>query len=263
MHFKIKFSCTSHIGKCRKINQDNYVCQGRFAELDDKSEYPMTGSFSVDDGELMGVFDGMGGEMCGEQAAYIAAKEAAQTQIASKPSETLYEFCKKANALICDYADKNQIDFMGTTAAILAFDRNGVILCNIGDSKIFRYTDSILKQISKDHLTESVYGTKPQLYQNLGIPTDEMIIEPFFACGKYHKGDIYLICSDGLTDMLSNEEITEVLRDNTFEEMPRLLLEKALENGGKDNITFILCKIERERFSFIKKRNIKEDPNNG
>lgn len=263
MRFKIKFSCTSHIGKCRKINQDNYVCQGRFAELDDKSKYPITGSFSVNDGEIVGIFDGMGGEMCGEQAAYIAAKEAAQTKNASNSLETLYDFCKKANDLICNYADENQIASMGTTAAIIYFDRNGITLCNIGDSKVFRYSNGILKQISKDHLAESVYGTKPQLFQNLGIPTSEMIIEPYFACGKYHEGDIFLICSDGLTDMLTNEAIAEILRENTFDEASRLLLEKALENGGKDNITFILCIIERERFSFIKKRRKKEEYNNG
>lgn len=263
MRFKVRYSCTSHIGKCRKINQDNYLCGGKFAELDDKRTYPLTGSFSVSTGELLGVFDGMGGEMCGEQAAYIAAKEAAQTQITSSPAETLYEFCKKANDLICNYADENQIVSMGTTAAIIAFDRNEITLCNIGDSKILRFSDGTLKQISKDHLAESVYGVKPQLFQNLGIPTSEMIIEPYFACGKYHEGDIYLICSDGLTDMLTNEAIAEILRENSFDEVSRLLLEKALENGGKDNITFILCIIERERFSFIKIRRKQEEYNNG
>ncbi len=259
MRFKVKYLCTSHIGRCRKINQDNYVCQGRFAELEDKSKYPLTGSFPAVHSELMGVFDGMGGEMCGEAAAYIAAKEAAQIKIASSPSETLYKFCQKANDMICDYADENQIASMGTTAAILAFDRNGITLCNIGDSKIFRYSNGKLKQISKDHLVGSVYGTKPQLFQNLGIPTAEMIIEPYFACGKYHEGDIYLICSDGLTDMLSNETIVEILRENSFDETSHLLLEKALENGGRDNITFIICKIERERISFLKKYLNKEE----
>lgn len=262
MRFKIKYSCTSNIGKCRKINQDNYVCSGRFAELDDKLTYPFTGSFSSC-GEILGVFDGMGGEMCGEQAAYIAAKEAAQTQIVASPSETLYKFCKKANDMICDYANENRIASMGTTAAILAFDRHGITLCNIGDSKIFRYSGGILKQISKDHLSKSAYGAKPQLFQNLGIPAPEMIIEPYFASGKYNDGDIYLICSDGLTDMLTCEEIADILREKNFDEAPHILLEKALENGGKDNITFIICLIERERFSLIKKRRTGEELNDG
>ena len=72
---------------------------------------------------------------------------------------------------------------MGTTAAILAFTGNGVTLCNIGDSKIFRFCDGELEQISKDHVTVAAYGVKPPLSQNLGISPTELIIDPYLAQG--------------------------------------------------------------------------------
>lgn len=56
MRFKVRYSCTSHIGMCRKTNQDNYVCQDRLAKLEDKREYPLVGSFPISNSELIGVF---------------------------------------------------------------------------------------------------------------------------------------------------------------------------------------------------------------
>ena len=147
---------------------------------------------------------------------------------------------------------------MGTTAAMLVFADKEIALCNIGDSKIFRLYDGSLEQISKDHVGVSAFGVKPPLSQNLGIPPSELVIAPYFARGAYNDGDVYLICSDGLTDMVSVEEITEVLVSKPIEEAITLLLDKALANGGKDNTTIILCKIERQSgWLFKRKRHTK------
>ena len=143
---------------------------------------------------------------------------------------------------------------MGTTAAMLVFAEKEVVLCNIGDSKIFRLCDGTLEQISKDHVAVSAFGVKPPLSQNLGIPPNELVIDPYLARGPYNDGDIYLICSDGLTDMVSVDEITEVLVSKPIEEAITLLLDKALANGGKDNTTIILCKIERQSGWFFKRK---------
>ena len=97
-----------------------------------------------------------------------------------------------------------------------------------------------------DHVTFAAFGVKPPLSQNLGIPSNELVIDPYFARGSYNDGDVYLICSDGLTDMVSTDEITEVLVVKPVEEAITQLLKKALANGGKDNTTIILCKIERQ-----------------
>ena len=128
-----------------------------------------------------------------------------------------------------------------------------ITLCNIGDSKIFRFSDGKLEQISKDHVALMEFAVKPPLTQNLGIPSTEFVIDPYLAQGKYNDGDIYLICSDGLTDMVTNREIADELANNPFSEALNNLLNKALENGGRDNITIILCKIENN-FRWLFKR---------
>lgn len=255
MHYKIHYSCLSHIGNVRSINQDNFICDGRYMDMSDTGfQFPMSGTKMSDDMPVFGIFDGMGGEECGEIASYIASKNASDIKIGKDVMEDLSQFCHKANHDICEYAALNDVSAMGTTAAILVFTDKGVSLCNIGDSKIFRLCDKSIEQISKDHVSVSAYGVKPPLSQNLGIPPNELIIDPYFARGAYNDGDVYLICSDGLTDMVSVDEMAEMLISKPIEEAASLLLDKALANGGKDNTTIILCKIERQSGCFFKRK---------
>jgi len=215
-------------------------------------EFPLCGTKTSKDISIFGIFDGMGGEECGEVASYIAAKNASALKIGKDAVIDLSQFCQKANADICDYANENEVSAMGTTAAMLAFTSNGVILCNIGDSKIFRFCDGALEQVSKDHVAVAAFGVKPPLSQNLGIPPNELVIDPYLAQGAYNDEDVYLICSDGLTDMVTTEQITDVLASKPIEEANTELLERAISNGGRDNITIILCKIRRESRWFFK-----------
>lgn len=255
MRYSILYWCVSHIGNIRKINQDNFICDGRFMEVNDESmEFPLSGVKSSEDFSVFGIFDGMGGEECGEIASYIAAKDASRLEIGKDAVGVLSQFCQKANADICNYAKENEVSAMGTTAAMLAFTNNGITLCNIGDSKIFRFCDRTLEQISKDHIAISAFGIKPPLSQNLGIPPTELIIEPYLAQGAYKDKDLYMICSDGLTDMVTIEEITKVLVSKPIGEATNELLDKALANGGRDNISIIICKIERESGWFFKRK---------
>ncbi len=274
MSYTIPYTCISHIGRCRQTNQDNFICDGTYRDVDFKpgrdnvsSSESQTCNFSTepcaiigcltsDAPSLLGVFDGMGGEECGEEAALLAAKKAAGTALGKEREESLLEFCRQANAGICCYADRNGVQNMGTTAAMLAFDPEGISLCNIGDSKIFVSTEEGMRQISEDHLSIAPYGYKAPLSQYLGIPPIEMQIEPYTASRHFHRGDVYLICSDGLTDMVTEEEIAEILEsvrdfcedrvklvEEALSEAAQQLLARALENGGKDNITIILCQI--------------------
>ena len=255
MHYSILYSCVSHIGKIRRMNQDNFACDGRYMEMNGEGfEFPLCGIKSSKCPSVFGIFDGMGGEECGEIASYIAAKDAAAIKTGKDVISALLQFCQKANTDICGYANENEISAMGTTAAILAFTDDRVTLCNIGDSKIFRFCDGALEQISKDHVAVAPFGVKPPLSQNLGIPPTELVIDPYLAQGAYHDGDVYLICSDGLTDMVTTEEIAELLGSKPIEESCMELRERALSKGGRDNITIILCKIERESGWFFKRK---------
>lgn len=246
MRYQISYACATHIGNVRSVNQDNYICNGAYLQEAKAEDVPVfTGVKPASKGLLVGVFDGMGGEERGELAAYIAASNAAALYIGKDPVDDLAQFCKKTNADICAQAKQMGISSMGTTAAMLAFTPKGITLCNIGDTKVFRYGANALEQISKDHIAPSPYGTKPPLSQNLGIPDSELVIDPYFARGTYSRGDTYLICSDGLTDMVESSRIKEVLSKEVPQSACKKLVKMALANGGRDNITVIVCRIQR------------------
>lgn len=252
MKYKIRYYCSSDIGRCRKMNQDNFVCEGRYMDASNAAfTFPLSGTLYPDRPSMTGVFDGLGGEEKGEVASYIAARTAAETVIGEDPLSDLLEFCQTANTRILSYASHNDISSMGTTAAVLVFAKAGISLCNIGDSKIFRFAEGNLSQISTDHYCITAPGVKPQLSQNLGIPADEMTIDPYVAKGDYNEGDIYLLCSDGLTDMIRPEQIASILQTTEFDNCINVLMSTALENGGRDNITIILCKLEQDKQSFF------------
>jgi len=217
----------------------------------DGTQNILHGSVSCNDRSVFAVFDGMGGEEMGEMAAYIAASKMEDLPADNKPDSALLSFCHTANGAICRYAEDNGIGTMGTTAAIVLPEKKKVYICNIGDSKIFRFSKCKLTQISKDHISLAIGGKKPPLSQNLGIPESELIISPYVADQPYCDGDMYLICSDGLTDMVQTEDIERMLSITARENAAKILLEKALENGGRDNITIILLSVRKVKKSFL------------
>jgi protein phosphatase len=137
---------------------------------------------------------------------------------------------------------------------MIIFGEKDIYTCNLGDSKIYRCDNKNLTQISKDHVIDIFNDRKPPLSQFLGIPESEFIIEPYITHGAYNDGDLYLICSDGLTDMISENMIKNILAENKDVKIcVDILLEKALANGGTDNITVILCKIKKKKNKIFRK----------
>lgn len=266
MSYNIHFSSVSHIGNVREINQDNLICNKVYIEENsenkNKNDFDMEGVVCSESSPVFGVFDGMGGEEGGEIASCIAAKTACEINITKNTLSDLSKYCFEANKKICEETEKLSIKSMGTTAAMLVFKDSEIVLCNIGDSKIFRFAENELTQISKDHVAIAPFGKKPPLSQNLGIPSEELVIEPYFSIGKFKNNDIYLICSDGLTDMVSVEEIKEVLTYEPIRIAVPSLKEKALSNGGRDNVSIILCKVQREKIFNFKFKNLWREKNN-
>ena len=107
----------------------------------------------------------------------------------------------------------------------------------------------MLEKLSEDHV-EGMYSIgrtkknkKPGLIQYLGMDPEEILLEPTIHCSDLQKGDTYLLCSDGLTDMVTEADIASLLNKAAdAEEATTGLVDMALENGGKDNITAIVCK---------------------
>lgn len=194
----------------------------------------------IDTKELtFAVFDGMGGEQCGEVASEIASNTMKENFTLS-----LTDICMKANANVCRYMKEHHISCMGTTAAIVRFDNSKVEICNIGDSRVYKFANNEFEQLSCDHVMNiGMFKTRRILTQYLGIPEDEMIIEPHTEKRAVESGEIYLICSDGLTDMVTDEVIIDIITKSDVKNAAENLVQVALANGGNDNISVIVCKV--------------------
>jgi len=256
MSYHIEYTLVNNKGPVRDKNQDNFWCMGEY--LDSENEglaNPITGETDTKSTPAFAVFDGMGGEQYGEVAAYIAAKIFDQSYRDSPKRDEkqfLINACCNMNNAICKHVEEQHIRSSGSTAAILLFGKTEIYICNVGDSRIYQFNNGILTQISLDHSQAGVTAKKPPLTQNLGIPESEFIVQPYMAMGAYANGDIYLICSDGLTDMVSDDEIQETLQmGSTLTDSANVLINKALDSGGYDNITIILSKLHKQKLKLL------------
>lgn len=242
--YEIQYAGTCQKGNVRKINQDNIVSKRQYLpEGSDGLAGFCSGENILAENELFGVFDGIGGEQRGEAASYIAAKTAAEWN----PSDhrgSLVSLCRDMNRRIFEYTEANKLNVCGTTAALLLLEEHGAIGCNIGDSRIYHYRNEKLIQLSEDHVLPVYQGGKAPLLQFLGIPENEMFIEPSVFYHDYTDQDLFLLCSDGLTDMVPEDLILNHLRSgSSLNSIARSLLDSALSFGGKDNISFFLIRI--------------------
>ncbi len=243
----ISYICLSHVGKRRRLNQDNIVCNGIYRHYENSNEpYISQGKLSDSKAVSFGIFDGMGGGEHGEIAAYLAAQSACHINWTNDIVQDLQDYIENANEAICRYAAEHSVCNMGTTVAMVVVHKK-IFFCNIGDSRIFRFSGNKLKQVSYDDVSSSFFGRKPTLTQCLGTPKEELILEPHIFSQTYRKNDIYLLCSDGLTDMVSEECIREIMMNSVFENIGQTLMNTALNNGGKDNISIIVFKITDKR----------------
>lgn len=242
----VRYAFVSHKGKVRKINQDNIICGDIYIKLGKEIRRPRAKKGIIDKQRLFGVFDGMGGEQDGEMASYIAARNASEWQ-QRLDRQALNELCLRINRRICGYSEENKLTACGTTAAMLVLDKNGSVGCNVGDSRVYHFRDGYITQLSEDHSLPTYQNKKAPLLQYLGIPETEMAIEPTFFEQQLRPGDVYLLCSDGLSDMVSEKEIQNIIEENKKVKKKAIhLLNSALKAGGRDNITFILISIEND-----------------
>lgn len=252
MEYKLEAACGSNIGKIRGNNEDNFYFDGMCMPKDNHGTHdPLFMAQPVKRGLCLAVFDGMGGENYGEYASFAAAKKLkglieAPQEFYFTEKTRLLNIAEKLNLAVVDQARELLTSRMGTTMAALYFTHSKVYCCNVGDSRVFRLRDSVFQQLSVDHVSQRPMPAKkkPPLTQHLGMAPEDVRMEPYIAKGELASGDWYLICSDGLTDMVSNLEITQILQSNNdVEKNVGSLINAALNNGGRDNITVILCKI--------------------
>lgn len=230
----------THVGNVREINEDSYLVANN--QLGHK---------------LLLVADGMGGHNAGEIASSIATQiisddfEAIKTEI--DYNKFVSEVVSKANREI--YAESlinPEYERMGTTLSFLIDTNKEIFIGHVGDSRIYYIKEDKIKQITKDHtivqmlfetgqISKDEMETNPYrnvLLQSLG--TNKSVAVDVTEIKIPSKGYI-LLCSDGLTEEVTDNQIHSILNLNlTLSQKADLLIKSALENDGKDNITLII-----------------------
>lgn len=266
---RCKASAISNTGLVRAQNEDNLLFYGEFLpEKHDSLSSPLQCVTDCVSGSLWGVFDGMGGHASGETASFLAAKTARDTVQGASTQDAktfLMNICEQANRVI-SAADCSEGRRMGTTAAMLHIKNNIYTVCNVGDSPIFLLREGKLKTLSVEHTEKASYeaifkkkaepSRKFPLTQCLGGDMDDMQIEPHVLQGELMENDIFLLCSDGISDLITETELQDIL--SCGEELPLIASElekRALEKGGKDNLTALCVQIlpEQNKAKFVVK----------
>lgn len=262
---KIRTVVASSIGNKRKINQDNFYVNGYINKKFRKNVLKAWAPSKKE--QILSVCDGMGGENYGEIASLIAVKKLGKyceryTNLLERFNEHADTYVQSANNAICSFITQNNGSVSGSTVALLCIspEKSEAVTANVGDTKVFFFSDGELKKMSVDHnmaqslvnlgvISEEearVHRDKSKLTQHLGIFPGEMKIEPAVSDNiMLKKGDLFLICSDGLTDMVDFDRIQECLMMKaSLKKRCKVLIDEANKNGGKDNITVILAQAE-------------------
>ena len=211
--------------------------------------------------EKRGVFvvaDGMGGHLAGEVASQMAID--AVRRMAARHKKPSVDLLKKtvlgAHERIYLHAQGHaECAGMGTTISMMWRGGGYMYIAHVGDSRIYRLRDGHMEQITQDHslvqelvnqgvLTPELAAHHPM--RNVitrAVGTDEGVEVDLFT--KERKlGDIWLLCTDGLSGMVPDEDIARILRTKAPEAAADALLQTALDNGGRDNVTFVILKDE-------------------
>ncbi|MFV0440172.1 MAG: protein phosphatase 2C domain-containing protein [Lachnospirales bacterium] len=232
----------SHIGNIRQNNEDNFI-------IEDK----VIGSLL----NIIGVADGMGGHNGGE----MASRECIENffiSVKNNESQNLLDIIKEgikyANEKILKMSLENTELFeMGTTFTVATFKDNLAYCGHVGDSRIYSYKDSVLKLESVDHTLLNEFKmnglslSEMEQYGNVkNVITRAVGINAYISVDTFTfeapQDTQIVICSDGLTTHVSDDEIKEVLdKDIDIEAKVDMLVDKALDAGGVDNVTIILA----------------------
>ena len=154
----------------------------------------------------------------------------------------VFDGSHEMNRRVCRYAKEHRIRSMGTTMACILFMDQKAFFASIGDSRIYLIHERSVTQITTDHTFNSIFYAKPPLTQYLGIDEDETALLPGIGSIPINIDDRYLICTDGVTDMLSEDDISNIIQgEQPLEKCMSELKHRILQAGARDNSTAILC----------------------
>lgn len=239
----INFNSTD-VGLVRKSNED---CMGQSL---------------TPNGHLYVVCDGMGGHLGGATASKIGVDcviEYVNKKQVEDVGEMLVDAVKFANTQVfAGSVYDPQLKGMGSTCVLLLITTDGFAwTCHVGDSRIYLFRKGKLTRLTKDHsyvqflvdtgeITEAEAEKHPNKNQILRALGSDEIIKPELGVVPFkpENNDIFLLCSDGLTGMVAEENIAQILKNTALSEASAKLVEAALANGGKDNVTVSVVQVQ-------------------
>jgi len=275
--FTVEIHATSHIGRIRKGNEDNYLLfhiseSKTWTSSQEPDEFIIESQrFTIDDnGIILAVSDGMGGALAGEVASKMAVETVSQQFLETDPDKTfspennneslvgkLYQATLYANHLIHEQGrSEPQFQGMGATFTGAGITPDAVDLVQVGDSRAYLIRNGQIYQITKDQslvqqlidagqLEESEaekHALKNVILQALGAQNE---IYPVAARLTPRRGDILLLCSDGLSNKVNGADMQKIISNYVDQLGPACaeLVKVANERGGEDNITLIMAKL--------------------
>ncbi len=226
----IKIGCYVDAGVSGKRNDDRAAVCGTVLK---------EGYFtcSRENGVIAAVFDGVGGEAFGNVAAETAARCFAGSDGLRQNEESLRELILDVNRLIIDKQQRDsRFRGMASTASGIYLENDSCLIYNVGDSKVFRYSGGFLQQMTVDDSMGGHVISKWLGMQGLDVNVQRK---------QFGRGDLFVVCSDGVSDTLSFEEWENILsgyvnREIQTETALRALVKKAIENGSPDNCTVMI-----------------------
>lgn len=275
--FIVEIHATSHIGRVRKGNEDNYLLLNissskTWMSSQEPGEFIIESQkFDIDEsGIVLAVSDGMGGALAGEVASKMAVETVSQTFLEEDLERTvapndldhsligrLYQATLYSNHLIHHQGRTDpQFNGMGATFTGIGITPESVDLIQVGDSRAYLVRKDQIHQITKDQsLVQQLidanqispeeaetHTLKNVILQALGAQNE---IYPVAARLMPHRDDVLLLCSDGLSNKVTGADMQKIILDN-FDRLELAcseLVKLANENGGEDNITVILAKL--------------------
>ncbi|HLB21671.1 MAG TPA: Stp1/IreP family PP2C-type Ser/Thr phosphatase, partial [Solirubrobacteraceae bacterium] len=207
---------------------------------------------------LFVVADGMGGAQAGEVASRLAVESfQAGLRDASAPEAALAELTREANSRIHELSHSHAEQAgMGTTLTAIYVGERDVSIAHVGDSRAYRFRDGELVRLTDDHslvdevmrqgrLTPEEAVEHPQRSVITRALGPEGAVEVDTRSYSARDGDMYLLCSDGLTTMVTEDRLAELLgAQETLRDRGEALIAAANEAGGRDNITVVLMRLE-------------------
>ena len=226
-------------GRRRRRNEDAYVCEP----------------------PLFAIADGMGGAQAGEVASRLAAAALKESRADAGGEHRIYDLIQEANRRVYARSSTDpKTSGMGTTITVALVENGNVAFGHVGDSRAYLIRDGHMEQVTEDHslvnelmksgkLSREEAETHPQrsvITRALGTDPD-VDADTFTIEAKV--GDVFLLCSDGLTDMVGEREIQELVERNreNLDAALKALVKAANRGGGEDNITVVAFEIAEEQ----------------